>query len=71
MSSDLKIANKYKLTVEGGNVVTGIKAPQSVTLPNGVQAIYNLAGQQVGSMTSGQVYIIKTTDGQTKKVIKK
>ena len=71
MSNDLKIANKYKLTVEGGNVVTGIKAPQSVTLPNGVQAIYNLAGQQVGSMTPGQVYIIKTTDGQTKKVIKK
>lgn len=71
MSNDLKIANKYKLTVEGGNVVTGIKAPQSVTLPNGVQAIYNLAGQQVGSMTPGQVYIVKTTDGQTKKVIKK
>ena len=71
MSNDLKIANKYKLTVEGGNVVTGIKAPQSVTLPNGIQAIYNLAGQQVGSMTPGQVYIVKTTDGQTKKVIKK
>lgn len=71
MSSDLKIANKYKLTVEGGNVVTGIKAPQSVTLPNGIKAIYNLAGQQVGSMTPGQVYIVKTTDGQTKKVIKK
>lgn len=71
MSNDLKIANKYKLTVEGGNVVTGIKAPQTVTLPNGIQAIYNLAGQQVGSMTPGQVYIVKTSDGQTKKVIKK
>lgn len=68
-SNDLKKVNTYTLKVNGAT--TGIKAPQSVTLPNGVQAIYNLAGQQVGSMTPGQVYIIKTTDGQTKKVIKK
>ena len=68
-SNDLKKVNTYTLKVNGAT--TGIKAPQSVTLPNGVQAIYNLAGQQVSSMTPGQVYIIKTTDGQTKKVIKK
>ena len=69
VSNDLKTANRYVLLIEGAT--TGIKAPQSVTLPNGIQAIYNLAGQQVGSMTPGQVYIIKTSDGQTKKVIKK
>lgn len=68
-SNDLKESNMYTLDIKGAT--TGIKAPQSVTLPNGIKAIYNLAGQQVGSMTSGQVYIIKTTDGQTKKVIKK
>ena len=56
---------------ENNIIATGINKPQTVTLPNGINAIYNLAGQQVGSMTSGQVYIIKTTDGQTKKVIKK
>lgn len=56
---------------ENNIITTGINKPQTVTLPNGINAIYNLAGQQVGSMTSGQVYIIKTTDGQTKKVIKK
>ena len=69
LSNDLKIANSYVLYINGAT--TGIKAPQTVTLPNGVNAIYNLAGQQVGSMTPGQVYIVKTTDGQTKKVIKK
>lgn len=69
VSNDLKTANRYVLLIEGAT--TGIKAPQSVTLPNGIQAIYNLAGQQVGSMTPGQVYIVKTSDGQTKKVIKK
>ena len=68
-SNDLKESNMYTLNIEGAT--TGIKAPQAVTLPNGVQAIYNLVGQQVGSMTPGQVYIVKTTDGQTKKVIKK
>ena len=56
---------------ENNIITTGINKPQTVTLPNGINAIYNLAGQQVSSMTPGQVYIIKTTDGQTKKVIKK
>ena len=68
-SNDLKESNMYTLDIKGAT--TGIKAPQSVTLPNGIKAIYNLAGQQVGSMTPGQVYIVKTSDGQTKKVIKK
>lgn len=68
-SNDLKTANVYSFTLK--STATGIKNAQTVTLPAGVQAIYNLAGQQVSNMTSGQVYIIKTTDGKTKKVIKK
>jgi len=68
-SNDLKKQNVYTINIKGAS--TGIKNAQAVTLPAGVQAIYNLAGQQVGSMTSGNVYIVKTTDGKTKKVIKK
>lgn len=68
-SNDLKTANVYYILIEGAT--TGIKDTQASIAKNGIKAIYNLAGQQVGSMTSGQVYIIKTTDGQTKKVIKK
>ena len=68
-SNDLKKQNVYTLNIKGATT-TGINKPQTVTLPNGINAIYNLAGQQVSSMTSGNVYIVKTTDGKTKKVIK-
>ena len=68
-SNDLKKQNVYTLNIKGAT--TSINKPQTVTLPNGINAIYNLAGQQVSSMTSGNVYIVKTTDGKTKKVIKK
>lgn len=53
------------------NITTGIKAPQATTKANNTTSIFTLAGQQVSSMTSGNVYIVKTTDGKTKKVIKK
>lgn len=53
------------------NIPTGIKAPQATTKANNVTSIFTLDGQQVSTMTSGNVYIVKTTDGQTKKVIKK
>lgn len=36
-----------------------------------MKAIYNMAGQQVTDMQSGQVYIVKYTNGETKKMIKK
>lgn len=70
VSNDLKTNNHYTIFIDGATA-TGINKPIAVVTPNGVQAIYNLAGQQVSSMTSGQVYIVKTTDGKTKKVIKK
>ena len=53
------------------NITTGIKTPQATTKANNATSIFTLAGQQVSSMTSGNVYIVKTTDGKTKKVIKK
>ena len=53
------------------NITTGIKKPQATTKANNATSIFTLAGQQVSSMTSGNVYIVKTTDGKTKKVIKK
>ena len=53
------------------NIVTGISSTKLSPVAAKVSEIYTLAGQQVGSMTPGQVYIVKTTDGQTKKVIKK
>lgn len=53
------------------NITTGIKAPQATTKANNATSIFTLAGQQVSSMTPGNVYIVKTTDGKTKKVIKK
>ena len=53
------------------NITTGIKTLQATTKANNATSIFTLAGQQVGSMTPGQVYIVKTSDGQTKKVIKK
>ena len=53
------------------NITTGIKAPQATTKANNATSIFTLAGQQVGSMTPGQVYIVKTSDGKTTKVIKK
>lgn len=66
-SGDLQTENKYIVNINGGTP-TGIKA---ITLPNGVQAIYNINGQKVSNMVPGQVYIVKTTDGKTKKFIKK
>ena len=36
-SNDLKESNMYTLDIKGAT--TGIKAPQSVTLPNGIKAI--------------------------------
>ena len=53
------------------NITTGIKAPQATTKANNATSIFTLAGQQISSMTSGNVSIVKTTDGKTKKVIKK
>lgn len=68
-SADLQKEDKYVVYLNGyDDDPTGIK---SITLPNGVQAIYNINGQKVSNMVPGQVYIVKTTDGKTKKFIKK
>ena len=68
-SNDLK--NCVTRTITLKNYTTGIKNVETLTLPNGVKAIYNTAGQQITDMQSGQVYIVKYTNGETKKMIKK
>ena len=68
-SNDLKNCVTRTITLKG--YTTGIKNVETITLPNGVKAIYNMAGQQVTDMQSGQVYIMKYTNGETKKMIKK
>ena len=68
-SNDLK--NCVTRTITLKNYTTGIKNLETITLPNGVKAIYNMAGQQVTSMQSGQVYIVKYSNGESKKMIKK
>ena len=68
-SNDLKNCVTRTITLKG--YTTGIKNVETLTLPNGVKAIYNTAGQQITDMQSGQVYIVKYTNGETKKMIKK
>lgn len=68
-SNDLKSFTTRTITFPG--LVNAIKKQTTTVAPNGINTIYNLAGQQVSSITSGNVYIVKTTDGKTKKVIKK
>lgn len=79
IAADLSDTKEYCFTggvkdlepADPNEVSTGIKNATTITLPSGVQAIYNLAGQQVNDMQKGQVYIVKYTNGQTKKTIKK
>ena len=60
---------KVNATFQSDYNPTGISMPHITTKTS--TAIYTLDGQQVSNMTSGNVYIVKTTDGKTKKVIKK
>lgn len=72
VSADLADEREYSITnLANKGFVTGIKNLESITLPAGVQAIYNVAGQQVTNMQKGQVYVVKYTNGKTQKMIKK
>ena len=72
-SADLSDSKDYCFTFLNPikDPTTGINNAQSITLPNGVKAIYNAAGQQVQGLQKGQVYIVKYNNGETKKMIKK
>ncbi len=68
-SGDLRTVNVYTINVKGAtltaiNTVEG-KADKSV------KAIYNLSGQRVDTMRSGEVYIQKLADGTIVKVAKR
>lgn len=69
VSGDLRTSNVYTINVKGGSL-TAInnvkrKADKSVV------AIYNLSGQRVDAMRSGEVYIQKLADGTIVKVAKR
>lgn len=72
-SADLEDTKDYCISFLNSikDPTTGIKNATSITLPNGVKAIYNMAGQQVQSMQKGQVYVVKYNNGETKKMVKK
>ncbi len=69
ISGDLLTRNVYTINVKGGSTSSintmERKADKSVV------AIYNLSGQRVDTMHSGEVYIQKLADGTTVKVVKR
>lgn len=67
-SNDLNSYNIYTVTIKGAS--TGINKVQN-TQGNGTTAIYNVNGQRVQNMTQSGLYIIKSADGTTRKVIRK
>ena len=69
-SGDLAEIDPYIIYINGSGTPTGIKNA-AISTPKGIEGIYNLAGQKVSSMQKGQVYVVKYTNGETKKVVKK
>ncbi len=71
VSGDCKTVNRYTL-VFSEPVADGISSVKTTTdLNASAQKIYTLSGQQVSRMISGNVYMVKTIDGKTVKVVKK
>lgn len=70
VSADSKTVNRYTLVFS--EPVDGITSVETKTDLN-VRAnkIYTVSGQQVSKMQSGNVYVVKTVDGKTVKVVKK
>lgn len=70
VSADSKTVNRYTLVYS--EPVDGISSVETKTDLNiHANKIYNLSGQQVSRMQSGNVYVVKTADGNTVKVAKK
>lgn len=70
VSADCKTVNRYTLVFT--EPVDGISSVETkADLNVHANKIYNLSGQQVSKMQSGNVYIVKTADGNTVKVAKK
>lgn len=67
-SADLKTTNTYTFVVKGAT--TGIDKVQTAT-GEGLSKIYNVNGQRVNSMSQRGIYIVRTADGKTVKVLKK
>ncbi|MBO5187010.1 MAG: PCMD domain-containing protein [Prevotella sp.] len=69
VSNDLRSFNTYNVVLPG--TVTGIECIDSPEAANTVKAVYNMKGQKVGTMKSGEVYVTKYANGKTVKSIKK
>ena len=59
------------INVTFGGTVTGISNVVAADKKVLSEGIYNINGVKVNDMRKGGVYIIRTADGATKKVIKK
>ena len=70
VSADSKTVNRYTLVFS--EPVDGISSVETkADLNIHANKIYTLSGQQVSKMQSGNVYVVKTADGNTVKVAKK
>ena len=71
-SNDLLTTNTYVVNIKKGDqsgvVTTGINA---VTAPDTAVGIYTIDGVRVSTMAQPGLYIIKSADGTTKKVLKR
>lgn len=67
-SNDLKNVNLYTINIK--NTQTSINSTKA-NASNKVVNIYNLNGQSVKSMKTGEVYVVKYADGKTQKVARK
>ena len=67
-SNDLKTVNLYTINIH--RTETSINSAKA-NAANKVVSIYNLNGQNVKNMKTGEVYVVKYADGKTQKVVRK
>ena len=69
VSNDLNSYNTYNVVLPG--TVTGIECIDNPEASDTVKAVYNMKGQKVSKMKSGEVYVTRYTNGKTVKSIMK
>ena len=66
----VELADVGTITAVCHDFSTGIVAGLSSETGKEVKAVYDLSGKRVSSIVPGQVYVLKFTDGSTKKTVK-
>lgn len=69
MGGDLKNRKTYVIHTRSEEYMTGIGEVEAEG--DTVEAVYNLSGQRVETLTKGQVYVVKYANGKTVKTVKK